>query len=300
MSDHERWQAVVTRDASWDGKFVYCVKTTKIFCRPICKARLARRANVEFHTTPAQAEAAGYRACKRCQPLLASYTPEADKVKVVCELLDALPDAADVPSLDVLAAEVRLTKHHFHRLFKRETGVTPRQYVFAARNRRREIEGGESSATASVWSPMTPVDPSMGMPFYTTLENDAFSLPDLDSVTSKYEVGTLNLSTTNPIGNFVIFYTILETNCGQLLLAFQNEQMCRLEFGSDLRELLNVLETAFPSLYYIHSPLEMADGGSKTLYQQQVDAVVRALEDPTGEVLGVPPSFDELPGIPCG
>lgn len=218
----------------------------------------------------------------------------------MCELLEALPDAADVPSLDVLAAEVKLTKHHFHRLFKRETGVTPRQYVFAARARRREMEGGESSVTPSVWSPMTPVDESMAMPFYTTFGNDAFSLPDLDSFTTKYEADTPNLLVTNPVENVVIFYTILETTCGPLLLAFQNEQMCRLEFGSGMPELLNVLETAFPSMYYIHSPLEMANEAPKALYQQQVDAVMRALEESSGEALGRPSYFEEPDQILCG
>lgn len=63
-----RWQAVLARDASADGSFYYSVKTSGVYCRPSCKARPARPENVAFHVTPAAAEEAGFRACKRCKP----------------------------------------------------------------------------------------------------------------------------------------------------------------------------------------------------------------------------------------
>ncbi|POR34027.1 Bifunctional transcriptional activator/DNA repair enzyme Ada, partial [Tolypocladium paradoxum] len=65
--DDSRWQAVRARDVVADGFFVYAVRTTKVYCRPICKARLARRANVRFYATGGEAAAAGFRACKRCR-----------------------------------------------------------------------------------------------------------------------------------------------------------------------------------------------------------------------------------------
>lgn len=67
MNDNERWQAVVNRDRNYDGRFVTAVKTTGIYCRPSCSAR-PHRQNVVFYDTSEQAEAAGFRACKRCQP----------------------------------------------------------------------------------------------------------------------------------------------------------------------------------------------------------------------------------------
>ncbi len=135
VDEHRKWTSVFSRDPQADGHFVYAVKTTRCFCRPTCKARLPRRSNVEFFDTPAQAQAAGYRACKRCQPLLPSYTPELDKIRKACNLLDALPNDAALPSLDRLSEEAGLTKYHFHRLFKRATGVTPRQYALCRRSK---------------------------------------------------------------------------------------------------------------------------------------------------------------------
>ena len=67
-SDHDRWAVVVARDGDADGSFYYSVATTGVYCRPSCAARLARRANVAFHDTCADAERAGFRPCKRCRP----------------------------------------------------------------------------------------------------------------------------------------------------------------------------------------------------------------------------------------
>src|SRR3954471_24231906 len=63
-----RWAAVVSRDRDADGTFFYSVKTTGVYCRPSCGARLANPENVQFHRTPADAERAGFRPCKRCKP----------------------------------------------------------------------------------------------------------------------------------------------------------------------------------------------------------------------------------------
>jgi AraC family transcriptional regulator of adaptative response/methylated-DNA-[protein]-cysteine methyltransferase len=67
-TDDERWNAVVHRDPRADGAFYYCVRTTGVYCRPSCAARLARRDNVRFHSTCSDAERAGFRPCKRCRP----------------------------------------------------------------------------------------------------------------------------------------------------------------------------------------------------------------------------------------
>src|SRR5918997_4263751 len=63
-----RWASVVARDRAADGKFLYSVRTTGVYCRPSCAARLARPENVRFHPTRAEAERAGFRPCKRCKP----------------------------------------------------------------------------------------------------------------------------------------------------------------------------------------------------------------------------------------
>lgn len=133
-----RWKAVTARDAS-NNTFVYAVHSTRIYCRPSCPARLARRANVEFFDTPAQAESAGYRACKRCQ---FDVDVKGDRQsRLVQQALNTITAAVlssssggRGPRLQELAAEANLTPSHFHRVFKRIAGVTPRKYARALRD----------------------------------------------------------------------------------------------------------------------------------------------------------------------
>ncbi|RAL10053.1 putative DNA repair and transcription factor Ada, partial [Aspergillus homomorphus CBS 101889] len=129
-----RWQAVVKRDPT-ATTFVYAVLTTKIYCRASCPARLARRANVRFYDLPAQAEWAGFRACKRCNPdsLWSSSNrndnPQVQLVQRTCQTIASLIQSGSRPTLQVLAAEMGLTTSHSHRVFKKVMGVTPGQYV---------------------------------------------------------------------------------------------------------------------------------------------------------------------------
>jgi len=117
------WAAFERRDRTLDGRFVGAVKTTGIYCRPSCPARHPRRENVSFFPDGAAARAAGFRSCLRCLP---------DEVSREAEALDKayrLIAAAEEPlKLEALAAAVGYSPHHFHRLFKRATGVTPAAY----------------------------------------------------------------------------------------------------------------------------------------------------------------------------
>lgn len=289
MNDNDRWQAVVARDASADGIFVYCVKTTKVFCRPNCKARLARRANVEFFDTCAEAQAAGYRSCKRCKPLLASYTPEADKIKKACDMIQTLPVDAPLPGLERLAKEAGLTKHHFHRLFKRETGLTPREFALASRGESLSERSGESSVGRTPLTPLTPFTSSMntsndGTPLI--FGEDWSWLGQTDPLISDQMKNR-----SDEFNMFVIFYNIIETTFGRLLVAFQSGQICKIELGNDELELLESLELAYPPLYHLHSPMELASAEDAAAFQQQTDAVVEALEQPSGKVLDMPVSL---------
>jgi methylphosphotriester-DNA--protein-cysteine methyltransferase len=65
--DAERWEALAARDPAWDGRFVYAVRTTGVYCRPSCAARTPRPENVSFHASCAEAEAAGFRPCRRSE-----------------------------------------------------------------------------------------------------------------------------------------------------------------------------------------------------------------------------------------
>ncbi|KID84711.1 methylated-DNA-protein-cysteine methyltransferase [Metarhizium guizhouense ARSEF 977] len=132
--DEARWRAVQTRDAVADGFFVYAVKTTKVYCRPICKARLARRSNVSFYSTGAEAQNAGFRACKRCRPEMEGFMPEERAVqRIRAFVLERAGAAAagekGLLSLSQMAGKSGLSKWHFHRVFKRTVGVTPFEYL---------------------------------------------------------------------------------------------------------------------------------------------------------------------------
>ena len=296
MDDARRWAAVVRRDAAFDGHFVYCVKSTKIFCRPTCKARLARRMNVEFCDTPAQAEAAGYRPCKRCQPCLASYTPEADKIRKACDWLQALPQGGPLPGLERLAKEAGLTKHHFHRLFKRETGMTPREFALACRDR----QGRNSvSSESEVVSPITPLVGTGEVPIALGSEDVDWSSfvagPDplgFDLIGYTMEDMITKDAPLDQIEVLIIYYSLVETTYGYLLIAFKGDQVCKLELGASEAELMASLEAAFSSLYYIHSHISLAGEVEALAYQQRVDAVVDALEHPSGKMLDVPLSLE--------
>ena len=133
-TDDARWDAVRAREAAADGAFVYAVATTGVYCRPSCAARPARRENVSFHRDGPAAERQGFRACKRCRPDLPPRAErEAAIVAAACRQMEA---ADEPPSLDQLAGAAKLSPYHFHRLFRRISGVTPKAYAAAARGKR--------------------------------------------------------------------------------------------------------------------------------------------------------------------
>ena len=128
-----RWASVVARDPEADGAFYYSVQTTGVYCRPSCAARLARPEHVRFHTTCEDAEKAGFRPCKRCKPNQPSLVEQhAAKVTEACRIIEA---AETVPGLEDLATHVGVSPYHFHRMFKQVTGLTPRAYAAAHREK---------------------------------------------------------------------------------------------------------------------------------------------------------------------
>src|SRR5262245_35455796 len=123
-SDDDRWTAVVDRDRRAEGVFYYSVRTTGIYCRPGCAARRPRRENVRFHATREDAEAAGFRPCRRCRPDRSGLTAaHAAAVASACRLIET---AEELPDLAALAAAAGMSRFHFHRVFKTATGVTPK------------------------------------------------------------------------------------------------------------------------------------------------------------------------------
>src|SRR5262245_17664465 len=138
LDDDACWTAVKRRDRSADGTFFYSVRTTGVYCRPSCAARLPRRENVAFHKTCADAEQAGFRPCKRCRPSEPALAEtHAAAVARACRRIE---DAEEAPSLDALAQSAGMSRFHFHRVFKAGTGGTPKAYAAGHRGKRVRAE----------------------------------------------------------------------------------------------------------------------------------------------------------------
>ena len=202
------------RDRSLDGQFVGAVKTTGIYCKPSCPARRPLRENVEFFEGAEAARAAGYRACKRCLPDDVGRDSEG-----VARALALIAASDDALSLGVLAAEAGYAPHHFHRIFKRATGVTPATYVRGARAKRAEAALEETaSVTEAIYAA-------------------GYSGPSRFYAQSKARLGMSPSAWKNGGAGVTIRWAIAETTLGPMLLAATDKGICRLSFDEDEAEL---------------------------------------------------------------
>jgi AraC family transcriptional regulator of adaptative response/methylated-DNA-[protein]-cysteine methyltransferase len=132
VNEHVLWSAVCARDPHWDGMFVYGVPSTRIYCRPTCPSRRPGRKGVRFFAAPSAAEAAGFRACRRCRPAAEpTLSPAIDRVRRACAAI-AARHGEPMP-LATLARRVGSSPHHLQRSFKRLLGVSPREFADACR-----------------------------------------------------------------------------------------------------------------------------------------------------------------------
>jgi len=146
--DDLRWQSVLARDPGLAGtRFLYAVTTQGVFCKPGCPARAPLRRNTRFFADAPGAEAAGFRACKRCDPKGERARLHADAVAAACAMIET---AESIPSLEALAARAGYARHHFLRLFRDITGVTPRSFAEGVRGRRLQaaLAAGDRVAEA--------------------------------------------------------------------------------------------------------------------------------------------------------
>lgn len=130
--DEALWRACLERDSGFDGRFVFAVRTTGIYCRPSCPARKPKRRNVAFFAAPELARQAGFRACKRCQPDRVGLRDAAtQRALAVCHYIRS---ALDEPlTLARLGRRFSLSPAHLQRVFKQHVGISPLEYVEACR-----------------------------------------------------------------------------------------------------------------------------------------------------------------------
>jgi AraC family transcriptional regulator, regulatory protein of adaptative response / methylated-DNA-[protein]-cysteine methyltransferase len=252
MTDNERWDAVQRRDPSADGQFYYSVRTTGVYCRPACAARLPRRENVRFHATREAAERAGFRACRRChpdEPALAQQRAAA--VARACRLIEG---ADEVPSLDALARAAGLSRFHFHRVFKSVTGVTPKAYAAAERSRRvRDALPEAGTVTEAIYD----AGFNSNGRFYAT------SREVLGMTPTSFRAGGRGTSVRFAVG---------ECSLGSVLVAATDKGVCAILLGDDPDALVRDFQDRFSEAHLV--------GGDRT-FERLVARVVGQIDNPS-------------------
>jgi AraC family transcriptional regulator of adaptative response/methylated-DNA-[protein]-cysteine methyltransferase len=251
LTDGDRWAAVVHRDRNADGRFYYSVRTTRVYCRPSCASRLARRENVRFHATREKAEEAGFRPCKRCKPNEpALIERRAASVARTCRLIET---AEDVPRLDVLAEAAGMSRFHFQRVFKAVTGLTPKAYAAAHRARRvRDELSRADTVTEAIY----------GAGFNSSSRFYAMASEALGMTPTEFRSGGEGTS---------IRFAVGECALGSILVAATGKGICAILLGHAPEELVRDLQDRFPKARLI---------GGDTGFEQLVATVVAFVETP--------------------
>ncbi|MBF8746585.1 MULTISPECIES: bifunctional DNA-binding transcriptional regulator/O6-methylguanine-DNA methyltransferase Ada [Pseudomonas putida group] len=249
-TETQRWQAVESRDAGAVGHFVYAVRTTGIYCHPGCRSRMAKRENVEFFDTPTSAESAGYRACRRCQGKSADNRRSA-LITQACRLLE---EHHSPLSLDQLGARLAVSPFHLHRLFKAETGLTPKAYAmaFRARRLRERLGEGQGSVTDAIYD----AGYNSNSRFYASADQRLGMQPRI------YRAGGVGAA---------IHFAVGQCTLGAILVAQSAKGICAISLGDDPQALLEALQDQFPKAELI---------GADAAYERLVAEVVGFVEAP--------------------
>jgi AraC family transcriptional regulator, regulatory protein of adaptative response / methylated-DNA-[protein]-cysteine methyltransferase len=225
-SNHnDLWQAVQGRDASQDGKFVFAVSSTGVYCRPSCPSRRPRRENVSFFRQPADAEQAGYRACLRCRPKSAS-NGQISTVKAICRYIEQHLD--EPLTLARLSAEFHQSPFHLQRTFKAVLGISPRAYADSCRmNQLKSHLRAGHSVTRALYD----AGYSSSSRLYEKTASQLGMTPD------KYRRGAIAAQ---------IRYTFTDSPLGRMLIAATNKGICAVQFADSDAELEEGLKREFP------------------------------------------------------
>lgn len=232
------------RDRTLDGQFVGAVKTTGIYCKPSCPARRPLRTNVTFFWRGEAARAAGYRACMRCKPDEVGRDREA-----IIAALKLIEEADCTISLEDLAAAVDYAPHHFHRLFKRDTGVTPAAYARSLQAKRAAAAlDNEGTVTQAIYAA-------------------GYSGPSRFYANTKGHLGMTPSAWKNGGAGVEIRWAVVDTILGKMLLAATATGICRLSFDEDE----TALQRRFPNA-------DIMSGGSAL--EHLITGAIAAIENP--------------------
>jgi AraC family transcriptional regulator of adaptative response/methylated-DNA-[protein]-cysteine methyltransferase len=251
-TDQARWVAVEARDRAADGHFVFAVKTTGVYCQPSSASRRPKRENVEFFNNAADAEAAGYRPSRRSQKdQSTSGLPRASAITRACRLIEHVEHVLDLKSL---AAEVAMSPSHFHRVFKSETGVTPKAYFSANRARRLRAQLGTSrKITEAIYG--------AGFNSNSRMYEEYHAL--LGMRPQDYRDGGRNTE---------IRFAVGQTSLGSILVAMSRQGICSITLGYEPDEMVRALQDQFPKAHLI---------GADAQFESLVAQVVGLVESPS-------------------
>lgn len=250
LTDADRWQAVCHNDADMDGIFVYAVRTTGIYCRPSCRSRRPHRRNVAFFNTAEAAETAGFRACKRCRPSAPAFDADHARIEKACRLIES---SETPPTLATLARHVHVSAYHFHRVFRRITGLTPHQYAIAIRSQRLRTA---LRAGASVTEAMTKTGFNSSGHFHSAAGTALGMSP------SRYNQGGTHT---------VIRFALGECDLGSILVGGTDRGICAIDIGESPHALLQMFQARFDRARLV---------GDDEEFQHYVAQVVAFVEKP--------------------
>lgn len=235
LTEDDMFNALVERDIRVDGRVFFAITSTGIYCRPVCPARKPLRKNVRFYLTPAAAERAGFRACKRCHPKEAVQNPAMALVERACADIDA--NACGDLSLAAIAIRIGSSPHHLQRTFKAMLGVSPKAYIAARRiDRFKSSVRNGSDVTSALYD--------AGYGSSSRLYERANA--ELGMTPGSYRDGGRDVQ---------IQYTVAQTELGPLLVAGTPNGLCAIRIGQSSEALTQGLQAEFPAA-------ELAEGSA--------------------------------------